>query len=72
MKEILKYIETGISIDGTPKDGYKVFTIPTQHFKISSLNELTEERFNKAIKDLEERNEWERKLIHLAFTNDTK
>ncbi len=31
MKEILKYIETGISIDGNPKDGYKVFTIPTQH-----------------------------------------
>ena len=49
-----------------------MFTVKTQHFNVSSLNELTEERFNKAIKDLEERNEWERKLIHLAFTNDTK
>ena len=50
MKEILKYIETGISIDGNPKDGYKVFTIPTQHFKISSLEDLTPSKFKEMIK----------------------
>ena len=70
-EEILKFIEDGINIKKTD-EGYEVFTVKTQHFNVSSLNELTEERFNKAIKDLEERNEWERKLIHLAFTNDTK
>ena len=50
-KEILKYLEQGISIDGNPKDGYTVFTIKTQHFKISSLDELSVERFEKAISD---------------------
>ena len=33
LKEILKYIENGISMNGNPKDGYNVFTIPTQHFR---------------------------------------
>jgi len=69
-KEILKFIEDGINIKKT-NEGYEVFTVKTQHFNIYSLNELTEERFNKAIKDLEERNEFERKLFHLAY-NDTK
>ena len=50
MKEILKYIETGISINGNPKDGYTVFTIPTQHFKISSLGDLTPSKFEEIIK----------------------
>jgi hypothetical protein len=54
MKEILKYIETGISIDGNPKDGYKVFTIPTQHFKISSLEDLTPSKFEEMIKRQED------------------
>lgn len=50
MKEILKYIETGISINGNPKDGYTVFTIPTQHFEISSLEDLTPSKFEEMIK----------------------
>ena len=54
MKEILKYIETGISINGNPKDGYTVFIIPTQHFKISSLEELTPSKFEEMIKRQEE------------------
>jgi hypothetical protein len=65
-EEILKFIEDGINIKKT-NEGYEVFTVMTQHFNISSLNELTEERFSRAVKDLEERNEWERKLIHLSF-----
>lgn len=51
MKDILKYIENGIKIDGNPKDGYTVFTISTQHFNINSLDELTVETFEKAISD---------------------
>lgn len=54
MKEISKYIETGISIKGNPKDGYEVFTIPTQHFKISSLEDLTPSKFEEMIKRQEE------------------
>lgn len=54
MKEILKYIETGISINGNPKDGYKVFTISTQHFKISSFEDLTPSKFEEMIKKQEE------------------
>ncbi len=54
MKEILKYIETGISIDGNPKDGYTIFTIPTQRFKISSLEDLTPSKFEEMIKRQED------------------
>ena len=62
-KEILKYLEQGISIDGNPKDGYTVFTIKTQHFKISSLDELSVERFEKAISDFNKREELENRLL---------
>jgi hypothetical protein len=62
-KEILKYLEQGISIDGNPKDGYTVFTIKTQHFKISSLDELSFERFEKAISDFNWREELENQLL---------
>lgn len=61
-KEILKYLEQGISIDGNPKDGYTVFTIKTQHFKISSLDELSVERFEEAIAYLNSRYEYLRQL----------
>ena len=43
-----KYIVNGITINKT-KDGYKVFTIPTQHFNITSLDDLTNERFEQEI-----------------------
>ena len=51
------------SIDGNPKDGYTVFTIKTQHFKISSLDELSVERFEKAISDFNKREELENQLL---------
>lgn len=44
-----KYIIDGITIDKT-KEGYRVFTIPTQHFNIVDLDELTNERFEMEIK----------------------
>lgn len=64
-KEILKYIKNGISIDGNPEDGYTVFTIETQHFKISSLDELNVERFERAIDDFKKREELENKMLSL-------
>lgn len=54
MKDILNYIENGISIKGNPDDGYTVFTIPTQNFKISSLEDLTPSKFEEMIKRQEE------------------
>ena len=62
-KEILKYLQDGITINGNPNDGYTVFTIRTQHFKISSLDELSVERFEKAISDFKKREELENELL---------
>jgi hypothetical protein len=55
--EIYEYIKNGITIDGNPIDGYTVFTIPTQHFKIDSLHQLTPETFENAIQKQKERDE---------------
>lgn len=44
-----KYLLHGITIEGSPIDGYRVFTTDTQWFKIYSLDELTNERFEDAI-----------------------
>lgn len=61
-KDILKYIEDGISIDGNPKDGYTVFTLKTQHFNISSLDELKPEKFEKVIKQQKIRDKGTRQI----------
>jgi hypothetical protein len=45
---IKNYIAEGITINKT-NDGYRVFTIPTQHFNIKELDELTPERFELEI-----------------------
>lgn len=44
-----KYIVDGLTIDRKQDGGYMVFTISTQHFSINSLDELTNERFEKEI-----------------------
>lgn len=66
MKDILKYIEDGISISGNPKDGYRVFTIPTQRFFIDSLDELTPEKFEDAIKKQKEYEAYANELWRLS------
>ena len=66
-KEILEYMQDGITIDGNPTNGYTVFTVKTQHFKISSLDELTVERFEKAIFDFKKRTELEDELLKLVL-----
>jgi hypothetical protein len=45
---IKNYIAEGITINKT-NDGYRIFTIPTQHFNIKELDELTPERFELEI-----------------------
>lgn len=57
-----QYITDGITITKT-KDGYVIFTIPTQHFNIVDLDELTNERFERAISDLNKREELEYLLL---------
>lgn len=44
ISELKEWIKDGITID-KKDDGYRVFTIPTQHFDIKELDELTPERF---------------------------
>jgi len=42
MIQLKEWIEDGITIRKT-NNGYQVFTIPTQHFDIKELDELTAE-----------------------------
>lgn len=56
-----KYILDGITIDKT-EDGYRVFTIPTQHFSIVDLDELTNERFEE---EIERQEKYERESLEL-------
>lgn len=44
MIELKEWIKDGITID-KKGDGYRVFTVPTQHFDVKDLSELTPERF---------------------------
>ena len=55
--KIYEYIRNGITIDGNPIDGYTVFTIPTQHFKMDSLHQLTPETFEREIQKQKEHDE---------------
>ena len=48
ISELKEWIEDGITIRKT-NDGYQVFTIPTQHFDIKELNELTPDRFKAEV-----------------------
>lgn len=54
---IYEYIKNGITITGNPDDGYTVFTIPTQHFKIDNLDELTAWAFENEIRKQKEHDE---------------
>jgi len=51
MKGIEKYVGNCLSINYNPKyKQFKVFTIPTQHFMVDSLSDLTPARFEIEIK----------------------
>jgi hypothetical protein len=68
MKGLDKYVGKCFHIDFEPKENsFKVFTIPTQHFYIESLGELTPERFELEIKKQNEFREQTRKNLIEVF-----
>ena len=66
MLSIKNYIAEGITIDKT-NDGYRVFTIPTQHFNIKELDELTSERFELEITNQNKQEELQKELFGEYF-----
>ena len=65
--KIYEYIKNGITINGDPVGGYQVFTIPTQHFKIDSLHQLTPETFENAIQKQKELDELTSEMFKEVF-----
>jgi hypothetical protein len=66
ISELKEWIEDGITIRKT-NDGYQVFTIPTQHFDIKELNELTPDRFKAEVEKQKKHKEWETELFKDLF-----
>jgi hypothetical protein len=66
MNEFAEWIKDGITID-KKNNGYRVFTIPTQHFDIIELSELTPERFKAEVEKQERNIEMQNELLALAF-----
>jgi hypothetical protein len=66
MLSIKEYITEGINIHKT-NDGYRVFTIPTQHFNIKELGELTPERFELEIANQKKSEEFQTQLFGEYF-----
>jgi len=62
-KNLIPYIKDGITIDKLPNGKYSVFTIQTQRFTINSLEELTPQSFEDAIKRFEEKEELQRQAM---------
>ena len=66
ISELKEWIEDGITIRKT-NDGYQVFTIPTQHFDIKELDELTPDRFRAEVEKQKQDREWEAELFKDLF-----
>ena len=66
MIELKEWIEQGITIDRRT-EGYRVFTIPTQHFDIVELDELTPERFKSEVDKQQKNIDMQNELLALAF-----
>jgi hypothetical protein len=64
-----KYIIDGINIVKT-KEGYRVFTIPTQHFNIVDLDELTNDRFDLEIERQKQYEKDSSELINLYLSEN--
>lgn len=71
MIELKEWIEDGIDIRKT-KDGYVVFTIPTQHFEIKELDELTPDKFKEMVERQNRYKELETQLFEAAFHKDNE
>jgi hypothetical protein len=66
MNELKEWIEDGITIRKT-NIGYQVFTIPTQHFDIVELSELTPDKFKAEVERQKHFQELQNELSKLAF-----
>jgi hypothetical protein len=66
MIELKEWIEDGITIRKT-NDGYQVFTIPTQHFDVKELNELTPDKFKEMVLKQEQFQELQNELLGKSF-----
>ena len=66
MIELKEWIKDGIDIRKT-KDGYVVFTIPTQHFEIKELDELTPDKFKEMVERQNHFQELQNELLGAAF-----
>jgi hypothetical protein len=66
MIELKEWIEDGITIRKT-NNGYQVFTVPTQHFDIVELSELTPDRFKLEVEKQQKNIELQNELFGLAF-----
>jgi hypothetical protein len=66
MIELKEWIKDGIDIRKT-NEGYNVFTIPTQHFGIKELDELTPERFEKEVERQKKSIELQNEMLGIAF-----
>jgi hypothetical protein len=66
MIELKEWIEDGITIRKT-NAGYVVFTIPTQHFEIKTLDELTPDTFREMVRKQEHFEELQNELLGKAF-----
>jgi hypothetical protein len=61
-----RYLISGIDITKR-ENGYTVFTIPTQHFEITNLDELTNQRFEDEIKRQEKYEKDSSELMRLWY-----
>ena len=66
MIELKEWIKDGVDIRKT-KDGYVVFTIPTQHFEIKELEELTPDKFKEMVQRQNHFQELQNELLGAAF-----
>ena len=66
MVEFAEWISEGITVS-KKTNGYRVFTIPTQHFDINDLSELTAERFKVEVEKQQKNIEMQNELLALAF-----
>ena len=66
MIELKEWIEDGITIRKT-NNGYQVFTIPTQHFDIKELDELTADRFKVEVQKQQKNIEMQNDLLGFGF-----
>ena len=68
MKELEKYVGDSFHINYEHNQNrFCIFTVPTQHFYVESLSELTPERFDLEIEKEKENQERTTKLMRMTY-----